>query len=96
MTVTVNLVSESIPEPDQVEHLDAGVLERRLLAEGFVQGKPPWVKKDCLAIDREVAMHSPCDCCGHAGLRFFPWHHSERPNYVAVAVCPQCDHAVEF
>lgn len=48
----------------------------------------------CAGIDAEVAADSDCDHCGHRGLEFRGF--GERGAWRGFAICPACQHAMEF
>jgi hypothetical protein len=69
-------------------------LATALTEDGYRPGAPAHVRKDCLAIDKEVCRGAECEECGQIGLKFHPWHCGR--SYRAVATCPCCGHSFEF
>jgi len=76
--------------------------ERQTLAEikatgyldGYVDGPPPRMHPENLAIDQRVCREADCDNCGHHGLRYRAYH--RQGSYLAFAICPACFHCAEF
>ena len=49
-------------------------------------------------IDAAICRESRCDRCRHAGLSYEPWRRTRLTDmsYVALAICPRCEHWEEF
>jgi hypothetical protein len=72
-------------------------LDAELRQCDYLPGPPPWLRAECVEIDRQVCAGGSCERCGHAGLLYRPFHKPEgRGQYRAFAVCPGCGDWSEF
>jgi hypothetical protein len=69
-------------------------LENELRQQGFEPGTPQCLRRLARDIDARVCENAECDLCGRQGLVYRPFHRGD--SYRALAVCPDCGHAVEF
>lgn len=69
--------------------------------DGMVPGNPPWIPKDVLGIDQQVALSLRCPKCKRRGLTYNAFHAFSPRRYRVLLTCPgrdghTCTHAEEM